>query len=330
MNPPVEVARLQAVADERRTVRFDVQTAKELCALPDPDTSDELLGPMIVRGNRTIVGAHTGHGKTTFEVQIARAVATGGSFLGFTGAGGRVLFVDAEQGLRTIKRRLTEAGLEDNESIEYLRVPDGLALDREAAERAELEAVLERDYSLVIADPLYKLHRGDSNAEREAVDLMRVFDEWRERYGFALCVATHCRKPPEGGRFTMHDLFGSGAYLRGAEVVIGLQFVRTGYSKLHFFKDRDGDLPVGTAWGLLFDRETGFRRDPNDGKPKETISDKVRAALEVEPGLSLAELMQTTGGAERTIRDALRNIGATEKPGPHNLKLWSVGEEGQL
>jgi hypothetical protein len=66
-------------------------------------------------------------------------------------------------------------------------------------------------------------------------------------------------------KFSIHDLFGSSAYVRGAEVVLGLRRVSDGYAKLHFLKDRDGDLPISTAWGLLFDQEEGFRRDPNDG-----------------------------------------------------------------
>jgi len=53
--------------------------------------------------------------------------------------------------------------------------------------------------------------------------------------------------------------------VRGAEVVLGLRRVGDGYAKLHFLKDRDGDLPISTAWGLLFDQEEGFRSDPSDG-----------------------------------------------------------------
>jgi hypothetical protein len=48
-------------------------------------------------------------------------------------------------------------------------------------------------------------------------------------------------------------------------VVLGLRRVNDGYAKLHFLKDRDGDLPIGAAWGLLFDQYEGFRRDPSDG-----------------------------------------------------------------
>jgi hypothetical protein len=243
-----------------------VMTARQLCALPDPAGSDELLGPAIVRGQRIVVGAHTGQGKTTFALACVRALVLGQELLGWQGIGRvRVLVVDAEQGLRSIKRRLSEAGLAASEAIDYVRVPDGLSLDTDLEHVAEVERILAAtDYALVVADPLYKLHSGDSNAEREAVDLMRRFDAWRDKHGFALLLPVHCRKPSPGSKFSIHDLFGSSAYVRGAEVVLGLQRLRDGYSKLHFLKDRDGDLPIGAAWGLMFDRERGFRRDPKD------------------------------------------------------------------
>jgi hypothetical protein len=293
---------------------LEVLTARDLCKLPDPPGSDELLGPLVVRGQRLILGGHTGEGKTTLGLQFVRAVTHGQELFDWQGVGGvRALVLDAEQGLKTVKRRLREAGLADSDQVDYVRVPDGLELDSDERHAAELERVLEAGrYALVCADPLYKLHVGDSNAEREAVDLMRRFDSWRERFGFALLLPVHCRKPVPGMKFSIHDLFGSSAYVRGAEVVLGLRRVGDGYAKLHWLKDRDGDLPIGTAWGLLFDREQGFRRDPNDGK-RETAADKVGELLAEDPTLTPQQLQDVTGYAERTVRKALKTLRESEQ-----------------
>ena len=35
---------------------FEVLTARELCALPDPPAEDNLIGDLVVRGNRTVIG----------------------------------------------------------------------------------------------------------------------------------------------------------------------------------------------------------------------------------------------------------------------------------
>src|SRR5581483_1415196 len=110
--------------------RLEVLSARDLCALPDPPASDELLGPLLVRGQRLVLGAHTGEGKTTCAFQAIRAVVLGTPFLEWTGRGeGRALILDAEQGLRSVKRRLRESCLDDCDQVDYVRVPDGLALD---------------------------------------------------------------------------------------------------------------------------------------------------------------------------------------------------------
>ncbi len=321
------VGRYAPDATASETFTVEVLNAKAICALPDPPLSDELLGPLVTRGSRLVIGAHTGEGKTTITLQVVRAISTRGPFLDWTGAGGRALIIDAEQGLKTIKRRLHEAGLHESEDVDYIRVPDGLSLDTDERHVAAIEEVLaDGDYALIVADPLYKLHTGDSNDERAAVDLMRRFDAWREQYRFAFVLPVHCRKPPIGAKFTMHEFFGSTAYLRGAEVVLGLQRIRDGYGRLHFFKDRDGDLSIGAKWGLLFDREQGFRRDPDDETPKRTAAEQVRELLEQQPGLTIGQLVKETGYAERTIRKALKDIGAEDtRPGDAATdKLWTV------
>jgi replicative DNA helicase len=148
----------EALTATGTAVTLTTTTARELCALPDDQAADELVGPLLVRGQRLVIGAGTGEGKTTFATAMARAVATGGTFLDWPATPGRVPFVDAEQGTRTVKRRLAEAGLDQAENVDIVRVPDGLALDRDPAHVHALEALLQAGtYALVILDPLYKL-----------------------------------------------------------------------------------------------------------------------------------------------------------------------------
>jgi hypothetical protein len=84
---------------------------------------------------------------------------------------------------------------------------------------------------------------------------------------------------------------------------------------------------VGEAWGLLFDREQGFRRDPEDGKPRETTADQVCQLLEDQPGLMLPQLVEATGKADRTVRAALRELGAVGEGLP---KRWELPSDAQV
>ena len=91
-----------------------------------------------------MLGAHTGEGKTTLALAIIEAVVTGGELLGFQGVGDvRALVLDAEQGVRTIKRRLQEAGLAECAELDVIRVPDRDTRDAQALWRRCREAILD-------------------------------------------------------------------------------------------------------------------------------------------------------------------------------------------
>jgi hypothetical protein len=270
-------------ASELEQFRLEVRTAAELTALPESQ-ADTLLGPLIVAGNRTIVVGDTGHGKTSFVLQILGAILAGGEALGYTGAGvGPVLVADLEQGMRSIRRGLREAGLADRDDVLVVSVPDGLALDRDPEHLAELDRVIGEHRPVVVAlDPYYKAHAvDDPNAERAIVDLMRVLDALRTRHGFALILPAHPRKdlPGRNGarKLTLHDVAGSGAIVRGAEVVLAIERLAHGYGRLRILKDRDGDLTVGEAWPLVFTRGEGFRLDPKEQATDEEIEQRIVA-----------------------------------------------------
>jgi hypothetical protein len=287
---------------------------EELMATPDVDEHDKLLDHLVIRGARLIIGAYTGHGKTTWALQVLRSILQGDEFLGWKGLGNgtRALVIDVEQGRRTVKRRFVEANLQEYPNqVKLVWTPDGLALDQNQKQVRTMEKILsEGKWDVVIADPLYKLHRGDPKDERKAVDLMRLFDAWREAFGFSLILPMHCRKPQPGTRFSIHDISGSTAYTHGAEVVVGLQRANNGYTHLFWWKDREGDLGcIDERWGLLFDHERGFRRDPQDLE-RQPLKDRVRHALEARPGMTLDELRQETEAQQSTLRRVLTDIGA--------------------
>jgi hypothetical protein len=210
------------------------------------------------------------------------AVLTGNDLLGQTGAGsGPILVVDLEQGIRSIKRGLREAGLDQRDDLLYVTVPDGLALDRDPNHYDALNATLAAHQPVaLLLDPFYKAHRADDpNAERPIIDLMRALDALRTHYHFALVLPAHPRKDTPGRegarRLTIHDVAGSGAVTRGAEIVLGIERLGHGYARLRYLKDRDGDLPIGETINLLYSKDDGFRLDPRDTVNDETLEQRI-------------------------------------------------------
>jgi AAA domain len=301
--------------------RFTVWTGRALGELPDPGEADMLAGPLVVRGARTIIVGDTGHGKTTLAAQLAAAVLTGDEVLSYTGAGvGPVLIVDLEQGIRSLKRTAREVGFDQREDVFYVHAPDGLSLDSDEIDREELKNVIaEHQPAVLILDPYYKAHTGDSNEERAVVDLMRYLDGLRSGYGFALILPAHPRKDPGSSgprKLTLHDVAGSGAAVRGAEVVVAIERLSHGYARLRVLKDRDGDLPVGEAWPLLFTRGEGFRLDPKEEQSVDELERRITADKSDD------WLPLPSGASSSASARAERRISSSGSPKRGLLSTW--------
>ena len=229
--------------------------------LPEP-AGIELLGPLVLRGGRTLIGGDTGHGKTTLSFAMVAAILNGDKLLGHTGARlGPALIIDLEQGVRSIKRGIEAAGLTDTDTY-ILNLPDGLALDRNPDELTRLEHVIaDLNPVVIVLDPYYKAHRGDANEERAVTDLMRNLDRLRTDYLFGLLLPAHVRKEQQSNgarRLSLADIAGSGAISRGAEIVLALERLSHGHARLRYLKDREGELPVGDAIELTYG-DDGFQ-----------------------------------------------------------------------
>lgn len=308
-------------------------TARAMAARPASSEDLEVVGPLFQRGMRTTIGAQTGEGKTTLGMQAISSLISGEPFLDEQWKPrrlGRALVVDLEQGEETIKQRLRETGLAESDAVDVLWEPAGLALDRDPEHQALLYETLRRGrYDLVLLDPLYQLHRGDSNNERVAADVIRFVDGWAREFNCSIVVPMHARKPhPDAGKnMTIHDIAGSSTWNRNAEFVLGLQLLSSGMSRVWFFKDRIGKGPeIRKWWGLSFKRSDGFRR--NFIEDKNARRAEARTLLDREEGATRDELLRALGEREEegvasaSLKGLLRK--AHERDGRYRSKPWPI------
>lgn len=256
----------------------------ELAAI-ESRSAEPLLGHLVRRGQRTIIGGYGGAGKSTFGMAIVQALVGKNSMLGFQTPDEdlHVVYLDLEQDVDTAKRRVGETwygkkyvhgesdlialmkDAEEFERVTYYLWGEGVNLAEPGVGRDAFQQVIEeRQPDVLVVDPLYKLLWGNPNEAETIMKVVMFIDELRVKHGCAVVLPMHMRKPGKAGgaTFSMHDLYGAALWSWWAEVIVGLRRVGEGrQSELHFFKDRQGDLPMHTHWTISLDERLGWVND---------------------------------------------------------------------
>jgi 5S rRNA maturation endonuclease (ribonuclease M5) len=193
----------------------------------DDDSYDWLIPGMLERGERVMIVAAEGVGKTMLARQVA--ILSGAGVHPFTFGRMRpvrTLFVDLENPERIIRRtsRKILANVRANydknldpEAHLWIK-PDGINVLK-PADRALLEAQIEAtEPELLVLGPLYKsfIDPGNKTAEATAIEVAKYLDELRTRYGCALWLEHHA---PLGNGLSGRDLrpMGSAVWMRWPE-----------------------------------------------------------------------------------------------------------------
>lgn len=197
----------------------------------DKDSYDWVIPGLIERGERVIVVAAEGVGKTMLARQVGILCAAGLHPFSFQPIPKvRTLSVDLENPERIIRRTsrsiaLQAMSLAKSELDAYiLTKPSGMDL-LQARDRAILEQALDevKPHMLVIG-PLYKafLDPGGRTSEAIAVEVAKYLDTIRTIYNCALWIEHHA---PLGSNGNTRDLrpFGSAVWSRWPEFGISLQ-----------------------------------------------------------------------------------------------------------
>ena len=235
-------------------LRSRLMPLSEWALRPEPEVG-WVMGPFVVRGERTIIAGPTGHGKSLFSLALARAIASGRGMLRYTQVTqGPVLVVDAEMGERSVRKRIDELGLQEESDIHYWCLPDGILFDRDEELALLEEAVTRIKPVAVIADPLFKMHSGDPSDNQHAVEVMRGLDRLRVEHDFALVIVAHMRKAMQTAKgqkpdLALDDIMGAGSWLFGAEIIMAVQRAGGRSTWLHTWKHRDGAFTAdGEPW----------------------------------------------------------------------------------
>ena len=302
-----------AEAVERLPLVVAGSRASDLFGEVPPAEVASIGGGLWYRGSVHVLFGLGGAGKTYLFLTSALAEIRNG---------GRVLFVDYETGVRTVKRRLHALGFtpDDLRSFVHLDVKSGNARPLEG-DTAMLHAYLDTFRpTLIGVDSWSSVHgaggfgdvKDDEPVERVIAQVFRPLT----RTDAAVVVLDHV---PKGEQAAKGYPFGSQRKRTGVDVTLEAKTAGRGRTKLLCWKDAVGDMANGgdRVAEYVYD-DTGARIIPIDAAEVEKASgtewrptgymERVSVQLENagDGGLTASELKETVGGKGEQVLAARR------------------------
>ena len=206
-----------------------LEYAEELALLPEPiRLSDvetpppkppELIRGILRRGHKMLIAGPSKAGKSFLLIELAIAIAEGSTWLGFSCAQGRVLYVNLEiDPASCIDRFITIYGKlgfstphSDNIVIWNLR---GHALPLDRLVPILVRRMKDEQFAAVIIDPIYKVITGDENNASDMGAFCNQFDKICTEMGASAIYCHHHSKGAQGGKKAMDRASGSGVFAR--------------------------------------------------------------------------------------------------------------------
>jgi hypothetical protein len=220
-----------AVLAERADPRAKPSVTDVHDFLEGQDAYDWLVPGLLERGDRVLLTAAEGAGKSVLVRQFAVSIAAGAHpFSGSPFDPKPVLLIDLENGTRHLRRALQPlvaraASLGRPIPRDGLRVesrPSGIDLTRLEDEQW-LTALCETvQPELLVVGPLYRMHATDMAKEEPARHLTRVLDGIRARHSCALVVETHAPHTGQGSGTRNLRPIGSSLFMRWPEFGYGI------------------------------------------------------------------------------------------------------------
>jgi hypothetical protein len=187
-------------------------------------------------------------GKSTLVLQVAIAVAGGGTLWGQDVPRAKVLMIDLETNERRLRRKLEAAGAGDVDPGWLLYAtewPRGIFGVQAIAETLDADPAIK----LVIIDTLQRFREtggGRQNAYAADYEALAPLQQLcRERSGLAIVVVHHKRKPKGGGDDDPMDAINGSVALAGAADSIWIMSRKAGAFELHI-EGRDWERDENT------------------------------------------------------------------------------------
>jgi AAA domain len=224
--------------NEQSTKKKDVEQEEKPDTLPDfiswgefnrkvIEEPKQLIKGLICKGGKMVIGGASKAGKTWLLLDLAIAIATGLSWLGFDTTKGRVLYVNLEitdyffQQRGRMVSRIREVNAEDLNSNLMIWNLRGSPVSAEELKAALLRRIGDQKFDAIMIDPLYKLINGqDMNNSGVMQQLLGAIEQIAKRSDSVLIYADHFVKGNVSQRSSIDRMSGSGVNARDPDAIV--------------------------------------------------------------------------------------------------------------
>ena len=249
-----------------------LEYAEELAILPEPiRLSDiespppkppELIRGILRRGHKMLIAGPSKAGKSFLLMELAIAIAEGGTWLGFPCVQGKVLYVNLEidpascidRFIRIYDRLGVALPHRENITVWNLR---GHALPLDKLVPILVRRMKDEQFAAVIIDPIYKVITGDENNASDMGAFCNQFDKICTELGAAAIYCHHHSKGAQGGKKAMDRASGSGVFARDPDAQLDIIELKRPVFKEVETETEDGEVveieqfdTTRTAWRM--------------------------------------------------------------------------------
>lgn len=270
----------------------EIENAEALLTDKLIETPAELIAGILHQGSKMVLASSSKAGKTWMLLDLAVSVASGQPWIKYTTVQGRVLFLNFEIQRAFMRSRLHDLKCKKVVGLSNLDVWNlrGHALEFEQLVGEVVRRTADRNYSLIILDPIYKaMIGGDENAAGTIGTLCNQLEQLAHQTGAAVAFAHHFPKGNQSKKTPMDRMSGSGVFARDADTIITLTEQETDdcYAMEFTLRNFKSQPPIVVGWDfplLTFRDELDPQKlKGNGGRPEEVGGEELVELLAEKP-----------------------------------------------
>lgn len=203
----------------------DIETiGKEIIEHP-PKLAEEVINGVLRRGHKMLICGPSKAGKSFLLMELCVALTEGKKWLDFPCRKSRVLYINLEIDRNSAINRIakiyeaikvTPSGTFD---LWNLR---GKALPLDKLVPKMIRRMRDKNYDVVVVDPIYKVITGDENNASEMAVFCNQFDKICTETGCSVIYCHHHSKGTQGQKNVLDRSSGSGVFARDPDAILDL------------------------------------------------------------------------------------------------------------